>query len=100
MLQKLIYWLESVTQPCLYVKFLGTECPGCGTQRAFIELLKGNILESIAIFPALLPGILLILLLVIHLIFKLKDGALYIKILFICNALIMVLNYIYKLLTP
>lgn len=87
-------------QPCFYVKFLGTECPGCGTQRAFIELLKGNISGSIAIFPALLPGILLIIVLAVHLVIKLKYGALYIKILFILNAIIMVLNYIYQLLTP
>lgn len=99
MFEKFINWLESVTQPCFYVKFLGTECPGCGTQRAFIELLKGNILDSMRIFPALLPSILLILFLFTHLIFKLRNGALYIKILFIFNAIIMVLNYIYKILT-
>ncbi len=87
-------------QPCFYVKFLGVECPGCGTQRAFIELLKGNISGSLTIFPALLPGILLIMIVATHLIFKFKHGALYIKTLFMLNIVIMIFNYIYKLLTP
>jgi hypothetical protein len=100
LIEKLANWLESIQQPCFYVKFLGTECPGCGTQRAFIELLRGNVINSIAIFPALIPSLILIALLAVHLVFKLRHGALYIKILFIINVIIMVLNYIYKLLTP
>ena len=100
MIEKLADWLASIQQPCFYVKFLGTECPGCGTQRAFIELLRGNVVDSIIIFPALIPSLMLIALVVIHLVFKLRHGALYIKILFIINVIIMVLNYIYKLLTP
>ncbi|MFO7924780.1 MAG: DUF2752 domain-containing protein [Bacteroidales bacterium] len=100
MLEKLADWLESIAQPCFYSSFLGVECPGCGMQRAFIELIRGNFRESLILYPALLPGILLIVLLVVHLIFKLQRGALFIKILFIINAFIMVLNYIYKILTP
>lgn len=83
----------------MYVRFLGAECPGCGTQRAIIELLKGNFLESVTIYPPIIPNLLLILLLFIHLVFKLRQGAMYIKILFILNVIVMVLNYIYNLLT-
>lgn len=99
MFDKIINWLESHQQACFYKKYLGVECPGCGMQRSFIELLKGNFHESLSLFPALIPTIALILFLVFHLIFKFKNGANILKILFIINATIVVLNYIYKLLT-
>jgi len=92
-------WLESLSQPCFYSKFLGIECPGCGMQRAFIELLRGNLQESFALFPALIPTIMLVILLAAHLFFRFRNGALLLKILFIFNTLIIVLHYIYKLLT-
>ncbi len=100
MLEKLTSWLESIAQPCFYKAFIGIECPGCGMQRSFIELLRGNIAESLILYPALFTTILLVLLLFIHLIFKLEKGALMLKIIFIINAGIMVLHYIYRILTP
>jgi len=99
LLEKLINWLEVNSQPCFYSAYLGIECPGCGMQRAFIELLKGNFPDSFILYPALIPSILLVILLVLHLIYKFRYGALSLKILFIINASIIVLNYIYKILT-
>lgn len=99
MLEKFASWLESVAQPCFYYALFGIECPGCGMQRSFIELLKGNIYESLVLYPALLPSILLVFILLLHLIFKLQKGALLLKLLFIVNALIISLHYIYKILT-
>ena len=98
MFEKLSNWLESVSQPCFYKAFLGVECPGCGMQRSFIELLRGNLSESLTLYPALSTTVFLIVLLIIHLIFKLRNGALMLKILFIVNAHIMVLHYIYKII--
>jgi hypothetical protein len=95
----LIQWLESHQQSCFYKKYFGIECPGCGMQRSFIELLKGNIWESLILYPALIPTLLMIGFLVIHLIYKFKNGGTYLKYLFIFNTTIVVLNYIYKLLT-
>jgi hypothetical protein len=99
MFDKIIAWLESHLVTCSYKKYLGVECPGCGMQRSFIELLKGNFYESFVLYPALLPTMFLLTFLVLHLIFKFKNGANILKIVFIINASIMVLNYIYKLLT-
>ena len=70
MLEDIIGWLESHLQPCVYKKELGFECPGCGLQRSLIELLKGNIIESIMIYPGLLPTIGLFLFLILHIVFK------------------------------
>ncbi|HAF28742.1 MAG TPA: DUF2752 domain-containing protein [Bacteroidales bacterium] len=99
MLENIINWLESHQQACFYKKHFGIECPGCGMQRAFIEMLKGNFYESFILFPALIPTIFLITYLILHLIFKFRNGANMLKILFIINTSILVLNYIYKLLT-
>jgi len=100
MLDNLIHWLESHLQSCFYKKYLGIECPGCGMQRSFIELLKGNLWESIVMYPALIPTIIMIGFLFVQIILKFKNGGTYLKYLFIFNAVIIVLNYIYKLLTP
>lgn len=90
----IIHWLESHMQPCFYKKFIGIECPGCGMQRALIELLKGNILESILIFPALIPILFMFIYLLLHLIFKFKKGANVLKYTFIINSAIIVVNYL------
>jgi hypothetical protein len=83
----------------MYKALLGLECPGCGMQRSFIEMLKGNFINSLTLYPALLPSMLLVVLLIFHLIFKLQRGAAMLKILFLMNALIIVLHYIYRILT-
>lgn len=41
--------------PCLFKTYFGIDCPGCGAQRSIQSLLTGNILESLALYPALLP---------------------------------------------
>jgi len=99
MFSNLIEWLESHMMTCSYKKHLGIECPGCGMQRAFVELLKGNFYESFILYPALMPTLFIMFYLILHLIFKFRNGANILKIVFIINVSIMVLNYIYKLLT-
>ena len=98
MLYCIVKWLEQQQQPCFFKKFIGIECLGCGFQTALIALLKGNIWESIQAYPALLPFLFTVVFLILHLIFKLKKGALIIKISFIFTSLIIVINYIYKLI--
>ncbi|MFW5781453.1 MAG: DUF2752 domain-containing protein [Bacteroidota bacterium] len=94
----LIDWLERHMMPCFYSKYLGVECPGCGFQRAFIALLKGEIAESLAIFPALIPTLGMFIFLVVHLFMKFKNGGTILKYLFIFNITILVFHYIYKII--
>ncbi|MBI9066133.1 MAG: DUF2752 domain-containing protein [Salinivirgaceae bacterium] len=91
-------WIEKHNRPCFYKKHFDIECPGCGFQRSVIELLQGNIVESIKLYPALIPLILTFLVLLIHIKFRLKNGALIIKILFITSVILIVTNFIYKLI--
>lgn len=93
----LVFWLEQNQAVCLYKNNFGVECPGCGMQRAFIALLKGNLLESLQIFPALIPLIVMFIFLILHLIFKFKNGAKVLIYMFFINSLIIVLNYVYKM---
>src|SRR6056297_3207529 len=97
MLEKIIQFLETHMAPCFYKENFGIVCPGCGMQRSLIELLKGNILTSIKTYPALIPTIFMFLFLITHLIFKLKNGATILKYTFICNVILIFINYFYKL---
>jgi len=97
MLDWLINYLESNMHSCPYVHLFGVECPGCGMQRALIELLKGNFMESLELYPALLPMVLLFSTLIVHLVFKLKYGAEILKYLFLFTVLIIVVSYIVKI---
>ncbi|MFA5781842.1 MAG: DUF2752 domain-containing protein, partial [Bacteroidales bacterium] len=71
---------------------------GCGMQQALVELLKGNIIDSLKAYPALLPTIFLVVYLILHLIFKFEKGAFVLKISFIFTVSIIVINFILKLI--
>ena len=97
MLDRIISWLEQHLQPCFYKETLGFECPGCGLQRALIELLRGNFTESIKLFPGLIPTIILFIFLILHITLKFKHGAEILKYLFITDITIIMISYVVKL---
>ncbi|OFY97424.1 MAG: hypothetical protein A3K10_01270 [Bacteroidetes bacterium RIFCSPLOWO2_12_FULL_31_6] len=82
---------------CPYKNYLGVDCFGCGMQRSFIELLKGNVVASFYLYPALLPMIIMFLFLITHLIFKFKNGGTWLKYQFIIVVALVVINFIVKL---
>ncbi len=94
----LITWLENHMLYCPYKKYFGVDCFGCGMQRSLIELLKGNFTKSFYLYPALVPMLILFSFLVLHIIFKFKNGATWLKYQFIFVVAIVVINFIYKLL--
>lgn len=94
----IISWLEKHQLPCLFKKLTHFDCPGCGMQRSLLLLLNGDLLNSFNMYPALIPVILLFGLLVLHLVFKLKNGTTLLKYSYIFCAGIILLSYIYKLL--
>jgi uncharacterized membrane protein len=81
---------------CFYKKHLGVECPGCGIQRSLVHLLKGEFAESFQMYPALLTTILMFTFLIVHLVFKVKNGHKVLLTLFILNAIIMISSYVLK----
>jgi hypothetical protein len=98
MLKKIITWLESHQLSCSIQKQFGINCPGCGFQSALIELLKGNIWESVLIYPALLPIIATVSSFLIQLKFNTKIGALIVKVFFFLSLILVLANFISKLL--
>jgi hypothetical protein len=98
MLENFIFWMEGHMGTCRFHEQTQVACPGCGLQRAFIALLKGDLLESIAMFPALIPLLAMFSFLGLHLIFKFRHGALALKIMYISNAAIILANFFIKLI--
>jgi len=95
-LSTLIEWLEEHMLPCIYKKYLGFDCPGCGIQRSLISLLKGDFAESFELYPPLIFVLLLLIVLALQLIFDLRHGVLILKIMLIVTSLVMLLNFVYK----
>ena len=93
-----VEWLEKRQLPCFNKSVFGIECPGCGVQRALIALLRGEFVESFKLYPALVPIIAMLVLLVVHLFYNLKHGAKMLVSLFIFNVVIIVFSYICKLI--
>lgn len=97
MFHRVAEWLDRHSMACYYKKFLGIECPGCGMQRSMAALLRGNLAESFALYPALLPIIFMLVFLCLHLIFKWKNGGTILKFTFIFTVTIIIISYVYKL---
>lgn len=97
LMEKIIHWLEAHMMACPYKAWLHVDCPGCGMQRSVIELLKGNFYESFLLYPALLPIVFTFLITFLHLVFKFKNGANWIKYSFIITVAIITINFVVKL---
>jgi len=96
--ETIIHLLETHQLTCFYKSKFGIDCPGCGMQRSFIALLRGDLIASIKMYPALLPLLFALGLTAAHLYFKFKNGALFIKYSFIFTISIISISYIIKLL--
>lgn len=90
----LIHFLEQNMLPCLVKSFVGIPCPGCGMQRSFIALLKGDIAESWALYPPIFPLTAMFIFLGIHLAFNIKNGHKVLLGLSIFNLAFILINYI------
>jgi len=84
---------------CPVKEYSGFDCPGCGFQRSLEQLLQGHIGESVLLFPALIPFLITIVLLLFHLCFRFKNGAKWLVIIYAITALIVVVNYSIKIFT-
>lgn len=98
MWEKLKEFLRDNMQSCFYKKNFGVECPGCGTQRAILKLLEGDVVGSVKMYPPLFFVLLTIGFLVLHLVFRFKKGGVVLKYLAIFTGSFMILNYLYKIL--
>jgi hypothetical protein len=91
-------WMNEHLLSCFWKKYLGIECPGCGMQRSFVALLNGDFRNSLQLYPALIPMLVMFSALALHLIFNFKNGARFLKINFFITALLIISSYLYKIL--
>lgn len=73
-------------------------CPGCGLQRAFIALLKGNFAESLELNASLIPLLITIFYVIGHLLFSFKAGSRNIVVLVLITTSIAMVNFVIKLI--
>lgn len=90
-----IHFLEQNMGSCPW-KSIGIDCMGCGMQRAFILLLKGEFVASFYMYPSLYTLLLMFLFLAIHLKFRIKNGHKILIFLFVLNISITLVHYFYK----
>ncbi|MEO8235512.1 MAG: DUF2752 domain-containing protein [Flavobacterium sp.] len=89
--------IEDFMIPCINKTLFGVDCLGCGTQRAFVLILKGEFVEAFYMFPAIYTTILFFIILGLNFIDKSRNYHKIIISLAIINAVIMIVSYIYKL---
>lgn len=73
-------------------------CPGCGLQRSFIELIRGNLFNSLRIHAATLPLLFFFIFSAFHLFYRFKKGNSIVIYSYIFIALTIIVNYIYKII--
>ncbi|PIE86759.1 MAG: hypothetical protein CSA03_03730 [Bacteroidetes bacterium] len=84
---------------CSWKSEFGVDCLTCGFQRSFLSLIKGDVVESFYQFPATIPFLFCVIFLGIHLVFKVNNGHRWIVGSFGLTALLIVINYSFKLYT-
>ncbi len=92
----MIEWLEHHLFTCFFKAHFGIDCPGCGLQRAFISLLKGNLSESLHYHAALIPFMLTIFLLIGQILLKRDNGAKYVMWAFILTCAVTFVQFIVR----
>jgi ABC-type transport system involved in cytochrome c biogenesis permease component len=82
---------------CLSKQYFGVECPGCGAQRSLVCLCRGELLDSIALFPALIPLMIFMIISGLSLIKPLNLNLKWVVIIAIVTFSIMLVHYIMKI---
>lgn len=90
-------FIEQHQLSCSVKQLLGLDCPGCGMQRAFVALLRGDVVASLRFNASLIPFLFTVFYTAAHLIFGFRSGARWTVIFFSTTVLIMLLNFLVKL---
>ncbi|MGB5384933.1 MAG: DUF2752 domain-containing protein [Lutimonas sp.] len=77
---------------------MGVECMGCGLQRSVVLILKGEFTEAFYMYPAIYSLLFMFGFLLLHLKFQFAKGHKVLLWLFIFNLLIIITNYILKII--
>lgn len=89
--------MEEFMLPCLNKQLFGLDCLGCGAQRAFLLVFKGEFAAALKMYPAVYSLLLLVFFLILNLFYKFKNDWSVKAGLIILNAAIIIGAYIFKL---
>ena len=92
----IVDWIEKHQFSCVIKSNLGFECPGCGTQRAFIALLRGDVLESLSIHPGVLLFLITFFVVIVQIFAQFKRGGWVVLFLFVLSITATMVNYVLK----
>ena len=88
--------IEDYMLPCPWKKTFGIDCLGCGMQRSFLLVFKGEFTSAFKMYPAVYTLLIMFSFLLLHLKFKFAKGHLILIFLFTLNISIIVISYILK----
>ncbi|WP_353620729.1 DUF2752 domain-containing protein [Gabonibacter chumensis] len=92
-------WFEVHQLSCWIKALCGMDCPGCGFQTAMLLLMKGEVSESIVTYPALLPFMWFILLIIGRIVGIKKIETSLLKISGFACLIIILISYLFKLMS-
>jgi hypothetical protein len=95
----MLHFLELHMLACPSRKYLHVECPGCGFQRSFMALLRGDFKGSFTYYPATLPILALLVFLLLHIKNRYENGALILRGIYLFCTAVIVAHYIYRIVT-
>lgn len=88
--------LEKYMFPCISKTLFGIECLGCGFQRAFLLVFKGDFEGAFEMYPAIYSSLILLLIIGFHFTNRKRNYKKILIILAIINGLFMIGGYYYK----
>ncbi|MDN3619009.1 MULTISPECIES: DUF2752 domain-containing protein [Polaribacter] len=83
--------------PCLNKSLFGIDCPGCGIQRAFMLLTKGDFVAAFKMYPAIYTLLLFGLFILITFKFRFKNKQKIIISFATINVLVIIISYCIKM---
>jgi hypothetical protein len=90
-------FLEKLMIPCLWKSIFHIDCPGCGLQRSVFLLFRGDLAESLRMYWATIPILLMLIFLAFHIKFHFAKGNRILVWMYCGNAVLIICHYIYKL---
>ncbi|CAM3278069.1 DUF2752 domain-containing protein [Flavobacterium longum] len=91
--------MEEYMLPCTNKWLFGLDCPGCGLQRGLLFLWHGEFEKAFHIFPAVYTLIIFTVFLGLHLLDRARDYHRIVIWTALLNGAVMIIAYIYKIIT-
>ena len=84
--------------PCLNKKIFGIDCMGCGLQRSVVLLAQGEFTAAFKMYPAIYTLVFFLFIVIYNVLKPFQYANKTMTVLAILNVIIIVANFIYKLL--